>query len=44
MTPFSENALEQAAMTVFEGLGYEAMGCLYEVVGDGSTLGRKSLR
>ena len=44
MYKFSENALEEAAMVLFESLGYEVMGCFDEEVGESSTLGRKTQR
>ena len=44
MYKFSENALEEAAMVLFESLGYEVMGCFDEEVGASPTLGRKTQR
>jgi len=44
MNTFNENALEQATMSLFEGLDYEVMGCFDEEVGEPSTLGRKTQR
>lgn len=44
MTAFSENALEEAAMVLFEDLGYDAIGCLDEWAEGTSSLGRKNQR
>jgi len=44
MYKFSENALEEAAMVLFESLGYEAFHCKQEWSGDTSSLGRKTQR
>ena len=44
MTTFTETALEQGAIGLFESLGYEVMGCFDEEVGEPSTLGRRNFR